>query len=1771
VVKALEQLFGGEPTLNAYNGEGTYDAFPSNGGGGGGGGYTPPVTPNPTYVPTQPTISITGTNTKINLISESGVVEFLENGASLGYSESTSTNYSPSSRFTGVKKYEVVKSGYNSKQYYEVSITKKYQPTATTSVSYVNDYFNYLNIGPNISMNGFYGNQGYYDNSSIYGNYYTPNYRYNIQPTVTAIDYNYTEVLTINEYRLQSDGSYKLEDTRMMDTDNGTVSLNFNLEVITQLVGSDVVNINTPQLNPIVEYEIVFSSNFKSELSTNVILDYIIFSNDGNILEQSSLNLGDGNRLKQLPLNSLNGRIDFNIRYNGLPNDYRLTDIYQTTNTAKLIGLDNVDFSKWNQQNSAFSLPAEQLKSGISIVTLFEKETQVAAPVISIDTLQYNVQVKDSDLEKEIDIAFKVVDTDNVRVYIDGKADTMLVPASNGFVKLYFQKDFNEVYGTKKIVLVAESAQYGTGNSVTALITFTAVNDYPSITEINYPQSIDIPSFSDFNIEYKVNYTSFAASTIDVDLLLKDNSRITLFRNLTPNGEVSINIKSLRERFVNWAGSNNVTLIFKPFNRGGVEELIGNEYEVRTELAIPSIQLDENIFSSAIFESFREKLSVIEPEKESKYLTHLANFGNDEQIIISSWENDDWTLSEKETDAIGNIKVKNKVDSLILKLYTPLNANISENSTLWITKLMANPLIETIVLTEQDDIKCPPIKGPNFSLNMDFVSGQSTNYESLDNLILSGSVNTSTQLVATYLSSSLVNTDDLNIEYVSGSEYLWNNFVHFSSAKERLENFHYKVKLIELYDQLILSASTDSGANVSGSIYGYDLYPSTYTGSIASTQEVNRQKSKRDTLIAGFDGLEKFLYTSSSYSLHNSSSITWPYSGSVRVNSSSPLVTNNYGTGWYDNIITLAEDYDIENPNYVLNNIPEFIVNNENNDQFLLFFTMIGQHFDNIYYHTKSIEKSRGLGYKSKDGISDKLLFDVLKSFNWDAKNLAADTKLWSYTFGNENGETELNPAKQRTYEVWRRIVNNLPYLLKHKGTRRGVYALLSCYGIPSSNLSILEFGGPEVTETTKSKLIYDNITTALKMVSGSIIQMDWKNTDKGVKPNTVELFIKPTYPQNASILSGSNWNVTIETGSTDSQFGKVIFNYSGSNQLTSSLLPIFNDNFFGIAVSVSGSTEVKLDVRQSDKDRTIFEQSVSTSSIVSNWETDTTLTVGGLYSGSLDEFRLWSAPLDTQRFYEHVSFPEMINGNDIESSTNDLYFRLDFEYPKNLAQTSSLINVDTNIYYPTIQINPSSSLKITRNILEETGSIGNNVILSTNSSALFTATAVGFPSVSEYPFQFEVIDRSVVLEVPDLGAGRYSTNKIRFESQELVSDLSSKSRATKKAFDQSPTDSNRVGLFFSPTKELNIDIAKSFGGINLDNYIGDPSDRYKAGYKSLDKLRNYYFQRFDGRDIYAYINLIKLYEKSMFEDIKKMLPARVKATTGLLIEPHILERSKHQHTKPIGEHNVYEVSIPFGDELFSAEYNQYEVSLDTETEYTLSGESNQKETTIDADLGEHLNAENYQQTASIDAASIFTLNSEYYQTQTIIDAGLGDSTIVTEIDLANSNIIVGQTDLENVGFGIYAESGSAIRTYYDNNGTLKKERVRVQLIRETKTREYVYLTGSVGVSGLYNKIGTDTYVETKLNIQPFSGSTQYTSSNVNIEVIPLNGYLKTHYRNTSDLTRGLQNSFYNGSKNTAATTLDGTPPVETFSSNPNTLRVNKAGRDSSEPILEVE
>ena len=44
--------------------------------------------------------------------------------------------------------------------------------------------------------------------------------------------------------------------------------------------------------------------------------------------------------------------------------------------------------------------------------------------------------------------------------------------------------------------------------------------------------------------------------------------------------------------------------------------------------------------------------------------------------------------------------------------------------------------------------------------------------------------------------------------------------------------------------------------------------------------------------------------------------------------------------------------------------------------------------------------------------------------------------------------------------EIYKRLYHNLPYLLKTRGTERGVKALIACYGIPADILQVHEYGG---------------------------------------------------------------------------------------------------------------------------------------------------------------------------------------------------------------------------------------------------------------------------------------------------------------------------------------------------------------------------------------------------------------------------------------------------------------------------------------------------------------------------------------------------------------------------------------------------------------------------------------------------------------------------------------------------------------------------------------
>jgi hypothetical protein len=165
---------------------------------------------------------------------------------------------------------------------------------------------------------------------------------------------------------------------------------------------------------------------------------------------------------------------------------------------------------------------------------------------------------------------------------------------------------------------------------------------------------------------------------------------------------------------------------------------------------------------------------------------------------------------------------------------------------------------------------------------------------------------------------------------------------------------------------------------------------------------------------------------------------------------------------------------------------------------------------------------------------------------------------------------------------------------------------------------------------------------------------------------------------------------------------------------------------------------------------------------------------------------------------------------------------------------------------------------------------------------------------------------------IPNVGPSRRVSNKIRLETNKLsFGGLSVDKRSELSAYDLASLDSNKLGIYFSPTDVINEDIIYSVANLDFDQYIGDPRDKYKYRYRTLEDIATTYWQKYDSpNNFWDYIRLIKYYDTSLFEQLRKFVPARANASIGLLIEPNILERAK----EVVGKKPTFEDLLVRGD-----------------------------------------------------------------------------------------------------------------------------------------------------------------------------------------------------------------------------------------------------------------
>lgn len=456
---------------------------------------------------------------------------------------------------------------------------------------------------------------------------------------------------------------------------------------------------------------------------------------------------------------------------------------------------------------------------------------------------------------------------------------------------------------------------------------------------------------------------------------------------------------------------------------------------------------------------------------------------------------DEFRLNFLANDLLIGVNIDKVDDDILIKLYEPLPSIYTPKTTFTLEEVISDSItfeIQAEITPEAPSF--PKLRGPNFNLEINQESVPPTEYLDYNDLYNYPVTNTYYK-ASTLLSGSNV---ELSVNYGDYSD-----FIHFSSAKERLDNFKYKLELIEQYI---------SDANANDAILNADT--------VTSVRDVY-YKNLISNIFAKFDDYEKFLY-------FESGSASWPKS-----NSTSPYT--NYGAGsvqglaFYQSQSIVAEDFDNLNESRLTYTIPEFIRDDANNQPYSIFLDMIGQHFDNLWVYAKGVTDKYNADNRLDYGVSKDIIDDILRSFgvklyssNFSINNLAASFLGEFYNSGSEQisqfvtASNEPTPDKDILSETYKRIYHNLPYLIKTKGTKRGLRALMNCFGIAESAIEIQEFGG--VLRNTPSGYLQQENSGYIQQQNTGLIILNYNPYFGNENFNQVRIRVDNT----GSLASGS-------------------------------------------------------------------------------------------------------------------------------------------------------------------------------------------------------------------------------------------------------------------------------------------------------------------------------------------------------------------------------------------------------------------------------------------------------------------------------------------------------------------------------------------------------------------------------------------------------------------------------------------------------------------------
>ena len=943
------------------------------------------------------------------------------------------------------------------------------------------------------------------------------------------------------------------------------------------------------------------------------------------------------------------------------------------------------------------------------------------------------------------------------------------------------------------------------------------------------------------------------------------------------------------------------------------------------------IRLDSNDLSN--LDIVEQTIQLVQKRETSEYfLDFYVNFGFNKLYIANNIELDN----------------TNPVDpTILIKLYEPLPEEFDLNTLLWVVTTIEEPKSYQVTFEEEPIVfkDTTSISGPNFNLEIKDQINNSTDLLSYNDILLTNSSSSLDQI--TYLLDK--KEININIDYTQFSE-----FTHFSSAQTRLENFYYKVSLLESYSSSIETLNnTTSSADTSGSKAIYE--------------------NKISNIIKNFDGYDYYLY-------YESSSYAWPKTTLSKpyelAKISSTEVINWFGSlnensPIYGGLILSASLFDNENKDNLKFSIPEYLRDDPNNSQYELFIDMVAQHYDNIWIYHKELTQKYNNDNRLEQGISKDIVSDAIKDFGIKLyQNNFSNDDLYtaflgltpnggSFPFPNITGSlptptgfeyvdtlisasNNIIPLDDVNKSLYKRIYHNIPYLLKAKGTIPGLRALITSYGIPDTILRINEYGGKDKINVNDWDHWQREFNYAFSTTGSNFISSSWHINDdfpphtgsSGTPdvPNQISFRFKtnglPTsnIPRSQSLwhLSGSGEGESLISlryegtgyisGSYSGSIKDPFYEYayldfypdleSSSSISASVYLPFFDGGWWSVAASRDDSSSKNFTLKAANKlynegDNStkigfISSSVINHSTRIGNWRETGSISYFPASSSVLTNYTPFSGSYQEIRYYLNPISENVFE--DYTMNPHSIEGNTINSSPNELVFRASL---GGELYTSSLSIHPkvTGSWVVTQSFSGSNGGFSN---FNFNNTPTFVSNVETF-----------------FADQPIAGLRNIIKDKIRIENNvmpegDTLSPFMSLSQMVNISQSYTP-GINYLEVAFSPTNEINEDIMDQIGYFNIGEYIGDPRLRSSSAtsYPDLDNLRDDYFEKYTKNyNLKDFIRLIKFFDNSLFKMIKDFVPARTSLASGVVVKQHLLERNKYPQPQASFENKIYTASI---------------------------------------------------------------------------------------------------------------------------------------------------------------------------------------------------------------------------------------------------------------------